>query len=87
MARNCLYRPFKLLCTGEVPSTLTSILLVVVDGFFGPCGSERLTGRLNHSPQTIVQIAVLHLPLQTAMKISNNIAVAIDLPKRDFPIP
>ena len=37
----------KLFRIGEVPTTVASILLVVADGLFGLCGSERL-GRAIH---------------------------------------
>ena len=36
------YGVHKLLRTGEVPTTLTSIVLVLADGLFGLCRSERL---------------------------------------------
>ena len=43
----------KLLRTGEVPTTLTFIVLVVADGLFGLCGPERLGGATHsHSHRT-----------------------------------
>ena len=41
------YGIHKLFRTGDVPTSLTSTVLAVVDGFFGLCGSKRLGGDIH----------------------------------------